>query len=90
MPLRRPIHQDISQVNSHFELPSFAFLREGGGLENLETVKSVLQPWEVLLDIGHNSTYMYDFLLKALSEFRSLDERTMAQTLLHLAYNNTG
>lgn len=59
-------------------------------MEHLETVKAVLQPWEILLDIGHNSTYMYDFLLKALSEFKSIDEKTMALTILHLAVNYNG
>jgi hypothetical protein len=88
--LRGSVHQDISQVNSHFELPSFAFLREGGGLEHFESIKAVLEPWEILLDIGHNGTYMYDFLLKSLSEFKQIDEKTMATTLLHLAFNHSG
>ena len=33
---------------------------------------------------------MYDFLLKTLSEFKSLDERGMAVTLLHLSIHNQG
>ena len=52
-------------------------MREGSGLEHLEFVHKVLQPWEVLIDIGHNSSYMYDYLLKTLSEFRGIDEKVM-------------
>jgi hypothetical protein len=43
-----------------------------------------------LIDIGHNSSYLYDFLLKTLSEFKSIDEKTMSLMILHLAYNNSG
>jgi len=53
-------------------------------------IGEILQPWEILIDIGHNSSYMYDFLVKTLSEFKSMDDQTMALTLLHLAINHTG
>jgi hypothetical protein len=33
---------------------------------------------------------MYDFLLKTLSEFKGIDERAMAITLLHLSIHNQG
>ena len=42
----------------------------------------MLEPWEVLIDIGHNSSYMYDFLLKTLLEFKGIDEKVLAQTIL--------
>ena len=58
-------------------LPSVSLVG-GGGLEHLEFVHKVLQPWEVLIDIGHTSSYMYDFLLKTLSEFKGIDEKVMA------------
>ena len=77
-------------MNCHAELPSYNFLRDGGGLEHLEFVHKVLQPWEVLIDIGHTSSYMYDFLLKTLSEFKGIDEKVMAQTILQLAINHQG
>jgi len=41
-------------------------MMDGSGLEHLEFANKVLQPWELLLDIGHNSSYMYDFLQKTL------------------------
>lgn len=63
-------------------------MREGSGLEHLEFVNKVLQPWEVLTDIGHNSSYMYDYLLKTLSEFRGIDEKVMALTILQLAIHH--
>lgn len=33
---------------------------------------------------------MYDFLLKTLSEFKSIDEKTMSMMLLHLSINHSG
>jgi len=42
----------------------------------------------VLIDIGHNSSYMYDYLLKTLSEFRGIDEKVMALTILQLAIHH--
>jgi hypothetical protein len=65
-------------------------LRDGGGFEHLEFVHKVIQPWEVLNDIGHTSSYMYDFLLKTLSEFKQIDEKIMALTILQLAINHQG
>jgi hypothetical protein len=61
---------------------SINILREGCGLENLEFIHKMIQPWEVLLDIGHSSSYMYEFLIKTLSEFKGIDEKTMALTIL--------
>jgi|TARA_B110001450_G_C17646380_1_gene491403 hypothetical protein len=86
--LRSSLHQDISQVNAHVELPSYNILKDGFGLEHLEFVNQVLQPWEVLIDIGHNSSYMYDFLYKTLFEFKGIDEKVMAQTILQLAIHH--
>jgi hypothetical protein len=37
-PLRSSLHQDASQINCNFEMPSFNILREGCGLEHLELV----------------------------------------------------
>jgi len=75
-------------LNVHPDLPSFNLLRDGCGLEHLEFAHKVLQPWELLIDIGHSSTYMYDYLLKTLSEFKQIDEKTMALTLIQLAINH--
>ena len=44
----------------------------------------------MLIDIGHNSSYMYDYLLKTLSEFRGIDEKVMALTILQLAVHHQG
>ena len=89
-PLRAGLHQEAIQVNSHPEQIPYNFLRDGGGLEHLEFIHKVLQPWEVLIDIGHAGSYMYDFLLKTLSEFKGIDEKVMAQTILQLAINHQG
>lgn len=44
----------------------------------------------MLLDIGHSSSHSYDFLLKVLSDFKNIDEKTMAHTLLQLSINHAG
>ena len=49
-----------------------------------------MEPWQILLDIGHMSTYNYNYLLKVLEEFRDINEMKMARTLLHLSQNHTG
>ena len=84
------MHQDASQINCNFELPSFNILREGCGLEHLELVHKILQPWEVLIDVGHSSSYQYDFLVKILSEFKNIDQKCMAETILHLSIHHQG
>lgn len=89
-PLRSTLHQDASQINSSIELPSFNILREGCGLEHLELVHKILQPWEVLIDVGHSSSYQYDFLVKILSEFKNIDTKCMAETILQLAIHHQG
>lgn len=60
------------------------------GLENLDKSCKMLEPWEVLLDMGQYSTYNYNYLSSVLSEFKEVNEKTMARTLLHLAVNHTG
>jgi hypothetical protein len=80
--LRASLGQDVAQANCHSDLPSYNLLKDGGGLEHLEFVNQVLQPWEVLIDIGHSSSYMYDFLVKTLSEFKNIDEKVMAITIV--------
>lgn len=59
-------------------------------MEEFESSKSLVAPWEVLLDIGHNASYMYDFLIKVLSEHRPISEKQMAETLLQLSINHSG
>ena len=50
----------------------------------------MLEPWELLVDLGHFSTYNYNYLLMALSDFKDINEQTMARTLLYLSYYHTG
>ena len=49
-----------------------------------------MQPWEVLLDLGHYCSFDYQVLSMALQDFKDINERTMANTILHLALNHTG
>lgn len=85
IPLRASLVQDISSINSHPDLPSFCLLADGTGLEDLEFASKILKPWEILVDLGPNCTQSYEFLLKTLSEFKGMDEVTMAGVLVHLA-----
>jgi Holliday junction resolvasome RuvABC ATP-dependent DNA helicase subunit len=50
----------------------------------------MLEPWQVLLDLGHFSSYNYNYLLKILEDFKDINEKTMARTLLNLSINHTG
>ena len=49
-----------------------------------------MEPWELLLDLGHFSSFNYQQLIMALSDFKDINEKTMANTILHLAMNHTG
>ena len=50
----------------------------------------MLEPWQILIDLGHYSSYNYNFLVKTLEDFKDITERTMAKTILYLALNHTG
>ena len=50
----------------------------------------MVEPWQILVDIGHYVTYNYNYLLMTLSEFKDFNEFTMAKTLLNLALHHTG
>jgi len=77
--------QDIMFSNTSFDDPSISMLKEGNGIDYLDKAYKVLEPWQVLVDIGHYSTYNYNYLLKVLEDFRDVNEMKMAKTLLHLA-----
>ena len=49
-----------------------------------------MQPWEVLLDLGHYSSFDYQVLTMALQDFKDINEKVMANTILNLALNHTG
>ena len=76
--------------NTSSEEPSISFLRDGNGIDSLEKSFKMLEPWQLLIDLGHFSSYNYNFLVKALEDFRDINEKTMARTLLYLAVNHTG
>jgi hypothetical protein len=73
-PLRGVLHQDALQLNSHPEILPFNFFREGGGLDEFLDIQNLLEPWEILLDLGHSYSHSFDSLMRALSEFKNLDE----------------
>lgn len=77
-------------ANINPDEPSISLIKEGTGLDNLDKSFKMLEPWSILLDLGHFSTYNYNYLLMTLSDFKDISEKTMARTLLHLAYNHTG
>ncbi len=65
-------------------------LKEGTGLDQLDKACKILEPWEVLLDLGHFASYNYNYLLTSISEFRDMSEKVMARTLLQLSAHHTG
>ena len=77
-------------ANTNSEEPSISLFKEGTGLDNLDKAYRMLEPWQLLLDLGHFCSYNYNYLLMTLSDFKDINEKTMAKTLLHLAFNHTG
>lgn len=59
-------------------------------MDNLDKSYKMLEPWQVLTEIGHYCTYNYSYLLKVLEDFKDMNEQKMARTLIHLAQNHTG
>lgn len=72
------------------EEPSICLFKEGNGIDNLDKSYKMLEPWQLLIDLGHFSSYNYNYLLKILEDFKDINEKTMARTLLHLSINHTG
>jgi hypothetical protein len=72
----------MMHANINPDEPSITFIREGTGLDYLDKVPKILEPWQVLFDLGHYSSYNYNTLSQVLSEFKEISERVMAKTLL--------
>lgn len=72
------------------EEPSISLFRDGNGIDNLDKTFKIMEPWQLLIDLGHFSSYNYNQLLKALEDFKDINEKIMARTLLYLSFNHTG
>ncbi len=88
--LRGAMLQDLMFANVHQDDPSISLFKEGNGIDNLDKSYKMLEPWQLLIELGHMSSYNYNQLLKILEDFKDINEKTMARTLLHLAINHTG
>jgi len=77
-------------INTFTDESSLSFLKEGNGLDFLEKMNKILEPWEVLLDIGPFSTYNYNYLMNVLNDFKDMSEQMMAKTLLYLSLHHNG
>mmetsp|Transcript_9013 Transcript_9013/g.8415 ORF Transcript_9013/g.8415 Transcript_9013/m.8415 type:complete len:239 (+) Transcript_9013:48-764(+) len=64
--------------------------KDGGGLNHLDKTSKVLEPWQILLDLGHFASYNYNYLLNSMQEFKEMNEKMMARILLNLSVNHTG
>ena len=53
-------------------------------------MSKLLEPWEIIIDLGHYSSVNYPMLSMALQDFKDINEKTMANMLLHLAVNYSG
>lgn len=81
---------DLLNQNPTLEDPAHSFVRLGSGLHNLTQVNKLVEPWEVLIDLGHYSSFNYQILSLTLQDFKEMNERTMAQMLLHLSIHYSG
>ena len=77
-------------ANTSLDDPSISLTREGNGIDNLDKSYKMLEPWQLLNDLGHFASYNYSYLLKILEDFKDINEKTMARTLINLSINHTG
>ena len=42
----------------------------------------MLEPWQILLELGHYCTYNYNLLTMAVNDFQEVNEKIMARTLV--------
>jgi hypothetical protein len=76
--------------NTLNEEPSYSLLKEGSGLDHLDKACRMVKPWQLLLDLGHYASYNYNYLVMTLQDFKDINEKTMAKTLIYLSLNHTG
>ena len=50
---------DLLSQNPSQDDPTNSMIRTGSDFENLQIVSKIMQPWEVLLDLGHYSSFDY-------------------------------
>ena len=81
---------DLLSQNPSPDDPTNSMIRIGSDFEHLMQASKIMQPWEVLLDLGHYSSFDYQVLNMALQDFKDINERTMANTILNLALHHTG
>lgn len=73
---------DLLSQNPSPDDPTNSLIRIGSDFEHLMQASKIMQPWEVLLDLGHYSSFDYQVLNMALQDFKDINERTMANTIL--------
>lgn len=83
--MRATLSPDTMDANTNLEDPSISMLKEGSGLDHLDKSNKMLEPWQILLDLGHYATYNYNYLLMTFSDYKDISEVIMAKTLLHLS-----
>ena len=88
--LRLAMMPNLIHSNASVDDPSISLIKDGVGLDNLDKSYRMLEPWQVLIDLGHYSTYNHTYLLKVLEEFKDMNELRMAKTLLYLSQNHSG
>lgn len=88
--MRGALLQDLMFANTSLDDPSISLTKEGNGIDNLDKSYKMLEPWQLLNDLGHFASYNYGYLLKILEDFKDINEKTMARTLINLSINHTG
>jgi hypothetical protein len=81
------IHCNQAAPNTPSSHANINILRD---LESFSKAESTLDPADLLLDLGHMTTYDYDQLLAVLNEFKTINEQMMASTLIKLANHYQG
>ena len=61
-----PLNGDLVAQNPSMEDPSASMIKAGSDMDHLCTVSKFMQPWQVLLDLGHYSNFDYQVLSLAL------------------------
>ena len=69
-------------INQSIDDPSFSMIKAGSNMDSLCKASKFMQPWEVLLDLGYYSNFDYQLLTMVLQDFKDINERTMANTIL--------
>ena len=68
------MNDDWLSSNPSPDDPTNSLTKPGSGFEHLEHVSSIMEPWELLLDLGHFSSNLFANINMALADFKDINE----------------